>query len=534
MHAQRLKLAHEFVDAVASGRRDFGVLLSGPNGVGKSAVGLQAFFSCFARRLPVVYIPAASKWVAAAGDGRGDAFFLTELMRQNADLVAADPSLREVLAPALEDGPFDSALMRQLHEALTESRVPAVGVITDEVQAITKALAAGRAAGATSIIEKASSNYFSLWEDWQCGNRHFRRMDIASSHGRRELTLPSGECHRLRCVRPWTAAVTAAAVSKPESPLYLHSEQARDRIVFTSGGIPRTLFRGKERLASMLLYRTEREALTRVVRELELMLEESAQRWWATLDDISKDAAASSMLDMMRGELEWQRCKGAYDEGLVARCDEGTNVTPVSSVAASALVKLLAPYGRGSHKPLSNCAAGADRGHELERQIIDLLADVHVALPAQLFDGSAAPDVSARARLALPFDCMATEVKVRNGGPTLYIPRSKVFACDAVTVPASNAPHEPIVVWEASVTDPRDPERVAKCVKWFEPGGIIPALRTAHPDRGIVCAFCFPEALLANKNLTAYRKLEEKAAAAGSVSLAVVAIEGLQKLGVSA
>lgn len=80
-----------------------GVLLSGPNGVGKSAIGLLAFCSCMARGLFVAYIPAAQNWVNAAAKGWGDAFLLQTFWRQNADLIAATPALREVFKGALED-----------------------------------------------------------------------------------------------------------------------------------------------------------------------------------------------------------------------------------------------------------------------------------------------------------------------------------------------------------------------------------------------------------------------------------------------
>jgi hypothetical protein len=51
--------------------RGAGVLLSGPDGVGKTAVGLLAYQACLAQRLPVVYLPYASAWVDQAMAGNG-------------------------------------------------------------------------------------------------------------------------------------------------------------------------------------------------------------------------------------------------------------------------------------------------------------------------------------------------------------------------------------------------------------------------------------------------------------------------------
>lgn len=81
----RVKIAAEFVDAMKSERRHgFGVLLSGPNGVGKSSCGLLAYLTCVAQSLTVVYIPNARAWTQAAMKGDGDKFFLKLLLTLNA------------------------------------------------------------------------------------------------------------------------------------------------------------------------------------------------------------------------------------------------------------------------------------------------------------------------------------------------------------------------------------------------------------------------------------------------------------------
>ena len=84
---RRLELALEFMSALqAPERSQSGVLLSGPNGVGKSAVGLLAFLAAFAQRLPVVYIPWSAEWVTAAksSEAAADKYFLEAFVAQNA------------------------------------------------------------------------------------------------------------------------------------------------------------------------------------------------------------------------------------------------------------------------------------------------------------------------------------------------------------------------------------------------------------------------------------------------------------------
>ena len=97
----------------------------------------------------------------------------------------------------------------------------------------------------------------------------------------------------------------------------------------------------------------------------------------------------------------------------------------------------------------------------------------------------------------------------------------------------------PLQVIESSVTSPRDPARVAKCVKWFEVGGIIEQLRAAHPGRAVLCVFFYDGKLGESGHARAYQKLDAAAAACGQrggapVSCVVIDSEGLSDLGIAA
>jgi hypothetical protein len=134
---QRLHLAAEFVADVQACNFDSGVLLSGPSGVGKSGVGLLSYLLCAARRLPVAYISGAAAWVQEAkfGDtgGRGgDAFFLSQLWMQNADLIAASDVLSDVFRAAMHDeaDSFTPQVMAALRKAVGRHKL-GVGVIID-------------------------------------------------------------------------------------------------------------------------------------------------------------------------------------------------------------------------------------------------------------------------------------------------------------------------------------------------------------------------------------------------------------------
>lgn len=561
---QRADISREFLHAMlvrTGASRRFGVLLSGPNGAGKSAIGAEAALSAFARGLVCVYISKANAWVDAAKSGHGDGFLLERLVRQNVDLIAALPVLREALAPALVLSPkavskmeasIAEDIMDELREALKAKSAPSIGVVVDEVQTITKVKQA--AVDKPIPANFIADSYFEQWHNWDNRNNVFVRMDIASSHGARELKLPSGEEHRLRIIRPWAADLVAAATTAAGSPcMYPKAhEGARQRIVFTAGGIPRSLFRGKKLLAEALAAyekmtpRDKRKAGTQlpwaahaVHTALRAAMEENCDRWFLTLTGDEKANASQSMLRLVRGELPWTRFKPLYDDGLVARCDETFNVKPVSAVASSVIMEVLAGhYLDAVRKPLRTVAAGEERGFALELQVIARLAKVgKESLPAKTLKGDKpAPMVLAHADERLPFDGVDDLVADKSLA-RLYVPTSKSFACNAITVPSSAAASEPIVVWETSVTNPRDSDRLDKVQKWFGVAGIVTLLRAAHPERSIVCALCWPDnfvaaAARATKHGTLTAATVAASTADVDVRIAVVDMKGLQLLGV--
>ena len=567
---QRATLCHEFLQAMM-GKHDptrpfFGVLLSGPNGTGKSAIGMETALTCFARGMVSIYISTASEWVEAARKGNGDGFLLECLLRQNADLIAAQPALRKALAPALvvepdAVGAFDAhasnGIIKVLCSALTANRSVKVGLIVDEVQNITAAISSGKLELA-STAPRVGADYFQQWFNWDNRNRVFVRMDIASSHGLRDLRLPSGEQHRLRIIMPWSTDVITAATTAMRSPFAFSKdhESARQRIVHYAGGIPRSLLQGKRILDEALAAGKDLEVATSnaenaIMQEMRL----TCARWFSDLGSPERQKeAAKLILRLVRGEVEWDAVKGLYDSGIVARYDSDQfNVKSVSNAAASVVMSQLATYYRkGEFTPLHQVAVGAPRGYELETQVLILLADgANTRLPTVNVMGDDS-ESTVPVDVAMPISFgEASELVAHPSNARLYVPTSSQFACDAITVPPTSANDSAsIVLWETSVTSPYDSARVAKIRKWFRtvgtlsdkknkvlPAGIVTLLQKAHPTRSIVCALCFPENLMGTTgSKLAYKELLQDAVAASSedskVRVAVVDITGLQKLGV--
>jgi hypothetical protein len=241
---QRIERAMELVDAVLAGHT-LATHLSGPNGVGKSAVLLLAYLMCVARGIPVAFIARTTKWVDALQRDTpcGNAFLLETLWRQNADLIVASPALRAVFVDKLtnEERPFGADVMQKLRHTVASvlhkrhTNVPGIAVLLDEVQNITKAavhaaLHAAQVPSPRDALTGAGQYFANTWYAWKNGNLVFQRLSAASAHSLRDSNLPAGE-HRLRIMEPLDDADRDALQANPQSPAYIKDERARQRAV---------------------------------------------------------------------------------------------------------------------------------------------------------------------------------------------------------------------------------------------------------------------------------------------------------------
>jgi hypothetical protein len=75
-------------------------------GSGKSAICLGTYLFCFARGLPVVYIPMADRWVEEAmNEDKANKYLMKEFFKQNADIIAGDSRLSPFFEDQLNDQP---------------------------------------------------------------------------------------------------------------------------------------------------------------------------------------------------------------------------------------------------------------------------------------------------------------------------------------------------------------------------------------------------------------------------------------------
>ena len=506
-----MHLAGEFAKAVNAATRGSGVLLSGPNGVGKSGVGLLSYLLCAARRLPVVYLSRTETWVLAAQQGQGDDFLLSAFWEQNADLIAASEPLRAVFAAALRDeaGALTSHVIDALRRTARRHRL-GIGVILDEVQHITAAVMR-LSAPAASQSERTAALYFcNSWHDWMNDNSAFVRMSIASAHGERDYKLPSGEDHRLRIVEPLTDDQREALQSHPASPAFVSDLDARKRIVFYSGNILRAIMNAGCALPVKSPSALNTELSHRLGR-LHVAMEVDCRRWLASLPEHERAAVAMKSMDLLSGKMRWTDAKGLFDAGIMYCPASSFFLRPVSAWASAAYLSCTAQYIRGAAKPLSSFADGRIRGYELEQQVLASLERTDVWVSTKLLSGQASDALHLRSSYALPFDLLG-EVVLRDV-PVLYRPVSLTFPCDGILMPAIDDAEGAIIVLECSTSSPRIERRADKVRGYLQPDGVVGILAEHFPTLPCFVVLVYDGDLAKKKVAVAKKKVAVAAVA---------------------
>jgi hypothetical protein len=490
---RRLELASEFVTAVEARARGSGVLLSGPNGVGKSGVGLLAYLMCAARRLPAVYLSSTAPWVDDAQRGDGDAFLLSAMWVQNADLIAASAPLRRVFSAALRDEAdavaFTPTVMKQLRSAVHQLPT-GFGVILDEVQHITAAVQRGDRADTSTPATVTAGTYFRHnWHDWANNlNNVFARMSIASAHGDRDFKLPAGEHRRLRIVEPLTDSQREALQSHPASPAYVPDAGARQHILYYSGNVLRSLIDAADAFRSSAS--TPHAVLSRRLDEMYQAMLIDCDRWLASLPKLQRKKATAAPMALVSGRVSWRSAKALFDAGIVYRTSSSGFLRPVSAAASAAfLVTAAEANNNETMKPLSSISDGRQRGFALENQVLAHLTTINTLVGSKSLDGNPAGALSLCSDCALPFDSL-DEVVPRDVA-VLYRPTSLTFPCDGILMPAAGDTESAIIVVECSITSPLAAARVRKVRRYLDPTSTLGAFLARFPALRRIVALAY-------------------------------------------
>jgi hypothetical protein len=478
---QRVERVFELVDAVAS-NNPLGVHLSGPTGVGKSAIALLAYLVLAAREIPVVYLQSTATWVDAARvAGGGHSYFLGAFWRQNADIIVDRPALRKIFAAALlgKPAPHPSVTMEALRRAVGTPALPAAAVIMDEVEHITKEVKASEKPAAPACALKAGGYFATNWFDGTHDNAAFQRMFVASSHALRDTKLPDGEAHCLRFIEPLDPADREALQKAPESPAYLKDYAARERAVFIGGNVLRKFI-----AAGGLLPRHRKPTAADFSMQWAEMFSNmvaDCRAWLNSVPASERTEAARSAMGVIKGEILSSRTSGLYDAGIVYRTTDSPVVRPVSAAACAAILRATAEYTRSSKLRLADIKDGSQRGKELERQVLARLDGFNLSdhVPAKLLNGSPTSGLDLRSEFSLPFDKLS-ELEVHDV-PVLYLPTDTNYPCDAILMPAAQGGTGTVSFIEISIRDPLEAERVDKVHGYVTPRGVVTLLLKQHP-----------------------------------------------------
>lgn len=509
---QRIERAMELVDAVTAGRKH-ATHLSGPNGVGKSAVLLLAYLILVARDIPVVFIARTNEWVEALKEDPacGNAFFLETLWRQNADLIVKSPTLRTVFVDVIMDKeqPFRLGLMKKLRDAVTTvlhvgkdaSNVRGIAVLLDEVQNITTAaLHAVQVPSPRDALAGAGQYFADTWFTWNNKNYVFQRLSAASAHSWRDSNLPSGEKDRLRIMAPLADEDREALQNAASSPAYVRDGTVLRDVVAATGNMLRSLVS-----AAKLLPATgaiTKSHLSSMWDELWGPMVAECQVWMNSLpSDARRRAAANSVMPLLKGEQRWGDALVLYDAGIVYRTADATSsvVRPVSGMANAVILHVTSAFQREHRSHLSEFKEPSVKGYEFERQVLVSFDPFQGLLQCKRLDGSDADALLVHSSYSLPFHKLE-EVVLRDRG-VLYRPFDPNYACDGIIMSVDDSGQLRIFIVECSVTDPCTADRPAKVAKLFLSDGVVRKLQAAYPHAVITILLCYPEALKPRKSL---------------------------------
>lgn len=138
---QRIEHMSHFNRAILNPSDSLGVMYTGPNGVGKSAIAFGCFLLAFAQSRPTVYIPKADKWVllSRSEDNARD-FFMKAFFNQNADLIYDRDELKPFFKDQLEGKPVSKDAYTNFATAVEEGLVGPCNFIVDEAQKLLHAV----------------------------------------------------------------------------------------------------------------------------------------------------------------------------------------------------------------------------------------------------------------------------------------------------------------------------------------------------------------------------------------------------------
>ena len=480
------------------------------DGSGKSAICLTTFLFCFARGLPVVYIPKADLWVESS-ESKADArrYFMEKFFVQNADIIAESSDLAPFFADQLNDEPVSGDAYVKFAEALRSRCMPKCGMIVDEAQKLIESASEQpqTTRDGEVILKKDGSPLMKIFfaadfTIWTSYSGSFCSQLCASSHGLREFTLPSGESHRLRFVTPFSPNTGRSLLQHEDSPFFVKPEDGdADGQTLTAnmeaatGWMPRPMQQAAEECrkkgskAGMDNFKFVRYAEMRYL---------SDKKWLGAMSTKNQFAALHRIPDLILGKYQFNPLeKQLYDHGVLF-VNESGHFQPVSNLAADMLFRMHVEETQTNADP--------------EASFYWRDVEIAVAKAISYSWGKRVPVLSLDGEKTMTIPFGANELKLFVGGTfadasecivqdekntILYIPRDSQFTCDMFLLPPVGS-EDPIVVIDVSIADPYSTDRIKKYKRWQELT-VVPRLKEKFPSHDVVCVAVWPQEWTAEK-----------------------------------
>jgi hypothetical protein len=463
---QRLSFAREFCSEMTHSNSRYGVLLTGPSGVGKSGVSLVTVLACLVRGLPVEYIPLAGVWEAQSGDRQqAEYYFYLQMYRQNTDIIVATPALHPYFEELLQDRMPDTARRShylELMSAVEEKEVPVLGYLIDEAERLTQA------AEATVNAKPWFKLDFTIWTSLS----KFLRSQII---GLNEFDVASGEEKRVRYIKPLSEADVQALLVDPVSPFNTnpHLHKMLQELMRITGGMPGTLLQVTSAVNTLDSEQQVREKIDLSYRVLSGQCEDLVRQTWFDTATTSRDDKMSKLLTIrkiLRGEqFRAYGTEPLLQYGVVHFVPETYRVRVASSLTSRALHAILASEWLSVARPVSQEPSYL-QDDSLKTQVRARLSTVSApALTA--YNISAHVASKGTTLLAKTFPVTGpvvdvfkklTDIKPRHEA-VLWLPEDHNYVCDSILVsPILDDNSVSIAMLDPSTTSPYNEVRIEK------------------------------------------------------------------------
>lgn len=455
----------EFIHSFTK-NRPYGILFSGPNGVGKSSICLFTFLLCYIRSIPVSYIPMSQQWVEySKTKDEANEYLMKTFYEQNADLIVNDSNLLPYFKSFTTNpvAKFDPRSYTNFCQDVGKGLVRKCGFIADEIQTLTSE--------AFSVSSKSFfAKDFTIWTNF---SGKLNSQLCASAYGLREFSLPSGERPRLRFIYPFPLASLKPLLKNTESPFHMvnATDGLLDKIVDYFGGVPRSLW---ELSAEMKISKNEEHSIE-IFNTFKLFAQNDMtdifmKKFWNKSTE--KEWLLTIILNILKKKEFFQpRSKELYDYGLCYISSSGY-IFPINRCAEIVLHEVYASYLFELGKKLSDIKIDAERGFLFEDYvnaaiILNKAIDPLSASPMMLKDKEPlqTKNIYMSANQVFYFD-EEEEISIKDYR-SQWISTNDKFVCDGIIIPSKNEfsqdPNTPIIIYDPSVTNPykRPKEKLA-------------------------------------------------------------------------